>query len=299
VLDGDVENSTHTQEFMKKFPERFIECFIAEQTMVGAASGLAALGRIAFVSTFSAFFTRAFDQVRVGAGISQLNLKLVGTHSGCSIGEDGPSQMGLEDLAMMRTVPGGVVLSPSDAVSTEMLIEKMVEHQGFCYMRTARAATPILYGDVKFEIGGARILHGLDPQVSQCATVVATGITVPEALRAAEILGEQRISLCVIDAYSIKPLARELILNAARETRNQLITVEDHYSEGGLGDAVAGELSQQGVQVKKLAVMRLPHSGKEKELLAEFAIDAAAIVEAVHAQLAQATLSESKRLPAA
>jgi transketolase len=286
VLDGDVENSTYTDSFSKENPERFLECYIAEQTIVGAASGLAALGRIPIASTFAAFFARAFDQIRMAGGLSQLNIKLVGTHCGVSIGEDGPSQMGLEDMAMMRTIPEGVVLCPSDAISTERLVERMVEHPGFCYMRTARPATPILYSveEVeKFKIGGAHVLRqGKADRV----TVVATGVTVFEALSAADALAREGISIAVIDAYSIKPLARELILACARRSDDRVITVEDHYVEGGLGDAVAGELSVEGIRVRKLGVRELPHSGTEKELLAKYGIDAQAIVLAAREELA-------------
>ena len=283
VLDGDVENSTYTDSFGAQFPDRFIECFIAEQTMVGAASGLAALGSVPFVSTFAAFFSRAYDQIRMAAGVSQLNIKLVGTHAGCSIGEDGASQMGLEDIALMRSVAGSVVLSPSDAYCAERLIEEMLDHKGFCYMRTARPATPLLYGpNDTFEIGGARILR---QSASDVATVIATGVTVYEALSAADTLAKDGLEICVVDAYSIKPLAEDLILDSARKTRLQVITVEDHYVEGGLGDTVAGQLSAKGLQVHKLAVRELPHSGLEKELLAKYKIDAQAIITAVRDQI--------------
>jgi transketolase len=283
ALDGDVENSTHTQEFGDKFPERFVECFIAEQTIVGAAAGLASQGKIPFASTFAAFFTRAFDQIRMSA-VSFSNIKLVGTHCGVSIGEDGPSQMGLEDIAMMRTVAGSRVLHPCDAISTERLMEKMVETRGMMYLRTARPETPIIYDlDEKFEIGGAKILKQSD---SDAITVVACGVTVFEALKAYEVLQKDGISIRVIDAYSIKPLARELILSSALKTDMQLITVEDHFEEGGLGDAVAGELSSEGVRVHKLAVNEVPHSGKEAELLTKYKIDSLAIIELVR-QLAK------------
>ncbi|MDR3607036.1 MAG: transketolase [Oligoflexia bacterium] len=288
TLDGDVGNSTHSREFLKRFPDRFFECYIAEQTMVGAASGLAALGRVPFVSTFAAFFSRAYDQIRMSCGISQLNIKLVGSHAGVSIGEDGPSQMGLEDIAIMRAVPGSVVLSPSDATATERLIEIMLEHRGFCYLRTTRTPTPLLYGpEEDFEIGGARILRRLDTALSpgDCVTVVATGVVVFEAVKASDLLASEGISVGVIDAYSIKPLARDLILREAQRTQESLITVEDHYLEGGLGDAVASELSLERIRVDRLAVKSLPGSGKGKELMARHKIDAHAIVQAVYAHL--------------
>jgi transketolase len=278
ALDGDTKNSTFSEKFYKKFPERFTECFIAEQNMVGVATGFGARGKVPFASTFACFLTRAFDQIRV-AGISTTNLKLAGSHVGVSIGEDGPSQMGLEDLAMMRAVAGSVVLYPSDAVSAEKLVEQMVSHKGVAYLRTSRPKSPLLYGnEVQFPIGGAKVLRQSD---SDKVTVVAAGITVHEALKAADTLKGEGINIGVIDAYSVKPLAREMILAAARKTGNRVITVEDHYAEGGLGDAVAGELSVEGIQVHKLAVRELPHSGKPEELVARYGIDAGAIVKKV------------------
>jgi transketolase len=278
VLDGDVENSTHTLDFGKKFAERFVECYIAEQTMVGVGAGLASQGKIPVASTFAAFFTRAYDQIRMAA-VSFSNLKLCGTHCGVSIGEDGPSQMGLEDIAMMRAIPGSTVLHPCDAMSTERLVEKMIDTRGMMYLRTARPETPMIYDiNEEFEIGGAKILRQSD---GDQITVIAAGVTVFEALKAYESLQKEGISIRVIDSYSIKPLARELILSAARDTDMQAITVEDHYMAGGLGDAVASELSCEGVHVYKLAVDEVPHSGKEAELLAKYKIDAQAIVAQV------------------
>ena len=280
ALDGDVENSTYTEEFGKKFPERFVECFIAEQNMVDVALGLGAMGEIPFASTFAAFFTRAYDQIRMGS-ISLANLKLVGTHCGVSIGEDGPSQMGLEDIAMMRAIQESVVLSPCDAYSTERLVERMAETRGLQYLRAMRPETPVIYGPGdSFEFGGARVLRSAP---NDRATVVATGVTVFEALEAYERLKKDGVLISVIDAYSIKPLARDVIEAEARKTGGFVITVEDHFAEGGLGDAVAGELSESGVHVHKLAVRGVPHSGKKAELLAKFGIDAAAIVRAVRA----------------
>jgi transketolase len=278
VLDGDVENSTHTLDFGKKFPERFVECFIAEQTIAGASVGLASQGKIPVASTFAAFFTRAYDQIRMAA-VSFSNMKLCGTHCGVSIGEDGPSQMGLEDISMMRSVAGSIVLHPCDAISTERLVEKMIATRGMVYLRTARPETPIIYDlNEKFEIGGAKVLKQSD---GDQVTIVAAGVTVFEALKAYETLQKEGISVRVIDAYSIKPLARDLILASARDTDMLVITVEDHFIEGGLGDAVAGELSSEGVRVHKLAVSEVPHSGKEMELLAKYKIDSKAIIEKV------------------
>ena len=276
ALDGDTKNSTFADKFFKKFPERSTECFIAEQNMVSVATGLGTRGKVPFASTFAAFFTRAYDQIRV-AGISQSNLKLVGSHVGVSIGEDGPSQMALEDLAMMRAIVGSTVLYPSDAVSTEKLLEQMALGKGVYFLRTSRPKTPVIYGnDEKFPIGGAKVLREGDK-----VTIVSAGVTLFEALKAADTLKADGIKVTVIDAYSIKPLGKDVILAAAKKTGNTVITVEDHYSEGGLGDAVAGELSAEGVKVHKLAVVGIPRSGKAEELLAHFGIDAAAIVKKV------------------
>lgn len=278
ALDGDTKNSTYSEKFLKKFPERFTECFIAEQNMVGVATGFAVRGKVPFASTFATFFTRAFDQTRV-AGISQANVKLVGSHVGVSIGEDGPSQMGLEDLAMMRAVAGSTVLYPSDAVSAEKLMDQMTAHHGVCFLRTSRPKTPVLYkNDDTFPIGGAKVLRqGQGDRV----TVVAAGVTLYEALKAADALKNEGVGITVIDAYSIKPLAKDAILAAAQKTGNLVLTVEDHYAQGGLGDAVAGELSAEGVKVHKLAVFELPRSGKPEELLAKYGIDSHAIIQKV------------------
>jgi transketolase len=276
ALDGDTKNSTFADKFFKKFPERSTECYIAEQNMVSVATGFGARGKVPFASTFATFFTRAYDQIRV-AGISQANLKLVGSHVGVSIGEDGPSQMALEDLAMMRAVVGSTVLYPSDAVCTEKLLEQMALAKGVCFLRTSRPKTPVIYGnDEKFPIGGAKVLREGDK-----VTIVSAGVTLFEALKAADTLKADGINVTVIDAYSIKPLGKDVILAAAKKTGNTVITVEDHYAEGGLGDAVAGELSVEGIKVHKLAVVGMPHSGKAEELLAKFGIDAAGIVKKV------------------
>ncbi len=276
AMDGDTKNSTYSEKFFKKFPDRFTECFIAEQNLVGVAAGFGARGKVPFASTFATFFTRAADQIRV-AGISQANLKLAGSHVGVSIGEDGPTQMALEDMALMRAVVGSVVLYPSDAVSTEKLVEQMALTKGICFLRTSRPKTPVIYGnDEQFPIGGAKVLRE-----GAKATIVSAGVTLFEALKAADQLKAEGITVTVIDAYSVKPLAKDVILAAAKKTGNTVITVEDHYSEGGLGDAVAGELSVNGIKVHKLAVNGLPRSGKAEELLAHFGIDAAAIVKKV------------------
>lgn len=280
AMDGDTKNSTCSDRFFKKFPERFTECFIAEQNMVGVATGFAARNKVPFVSTFATFFSRALDQIRV-AGISHANLKLVGSHVGVSIGEDGPSQMGLEDIAMMRAIAGSIVLYPSDAVCAEKLVEQMAMTRGICFLRTSRPKTPVIYNnDEPFPIGGAKVLR---QSPKDKVTIVAAGVTLFEALKAADTLKNEGIGVTVIDAYSVKPLAKDVIKAAAQKTHNTVITVEDHYPEGGLGDAVAGELSSDGIKVHKLAVTGLPRSGKAEELLAKFGIDAAAIVNQVKA----------------
>lgn len=278
ALDGDTKNSTFSERFLKKFPDRFFECFIAEQNMVGVAVGLGTRGKVPFASTFATFFTRAHDQIRM-AGHSQANLKLAGSHVGVSIGEDGGSQMGLEDLATMRAVIGSTVLYPSDAVSTEKLVEQMAQARGVAFLRTSRPKTPVIYNnDEQFPIGGAKIVR---QSANDKITVVAAGVTLFEALKAADALAGEGISIAVIDAYSIKPLGKDVIKAAAARTNNLILTVEDHYPEGGLGETVAGELSPDGARVHKLAVTDVPRSGKPEELLARYNIDSAAIVRKI------------------
>jgi transketolase len=276
AMDGDTKNSTYAEKFAKQFPNRFTECFIAEQNLVAVAVGFGTRGHVPFASTFATFFTRAADQIRV-AGISSANLKLVGSHVGVSIGEDGPSQMALEDIALFRAIQGSSVLYPADAVATEKLLEEMAKTRGIQFLRTSRPKTPVIYGnDEKFPIGGAKVLRE-----GTKATIVSAGVTLFEALKAADQLKAEGINVTVIDAYSVKPLAKDVILAAAKKTGHTVITVEDHYPEGGLGDAVAGELSSEGVKVHKLAVNGLPRSGHAAELMAAFGIDAAAIVKKV------------------
>ncbi|HEX7470318.1 MAG TPA: transketolase, partial [Verrucomicrobiae bacterium] len=278
AMDGDTKNSTYAEKFFKKFPTRFTECFIAEQTLVAVAVGFGTRGKVPFASTFACFFARAFDQIRV-AGISMANIKLVGSHVGVSIGEDGPSQMALEDIAMMRAVVGSTVLYPCDAVSTEKLVEQMALKKGICFLRTSRPKTPVIYGnDEQFPIGGAKVVR---QNAGDKVTVVGAGVTLHEALKAADALKSEGIGITVIDAYSVKPLGKDVIKAAAQKTHNTIIVVEDHYSEGGLGDAVAGELSADGFKVHKLAVTSLPHSGKAEQLLAKYGIDAAGIAKKV------------------
>ncbi|MDB6019098.1 MAG: tktA [Pedosphaera sp.] len=278
ALDGDTKNSTFSDKFYKKFPERFTECYIAEQNMVGVATGFGTRGKVPFASTFACFFTRAFDQIRL-AGISGANVKLVGSHVGVSIGEDGTSQMALEDLAMMRAVEGSVVLYPSDAVCAEKLMDQMAQQKGVAFLRTSRPKTPVIYkNEEEFPIGGAKVQR---QAAGDKVTVVGAGVTLFEAIKAADALAKDGIGITVIDAYSIKPLGKDVIKAAAQKTNNLVITVEDHYPEGGLGDAVAGELSVDGIRVHKLAIRELPHSGKPEELMAKYGIDAAAIAQKV------------------
>ncbi len=282
AMDGDTKNSTYSDKFLKKFPDRFVECFIAEQNMVGVAMGFGARGKVPFVSTFAAFFTRAHDQIRM-AGHSMANLKLAGSHVGASIGEDGGSQMGLEDIATMRAMAGSVVLYPSDAVCAERLMEQMAQTRGVAFLRTSRPKTPVIYdNDESFPIGGAKVLR---QSASDKVTVVGAGITLFEALKAADELAKAGINITVIDAYSIKPLAKDVLRGAAQKTNNLVLTVEDHYPEGGLGDAVAGELSADGIRVHKLAVFEEPRSGKPEELIAKYGIDAAAITKKVRSMI--------------
>ncbi|WP_455379020.1 transketolase [Petrachloros mirabilis] len=277
-LDADVKNSTYTDKFAKKFPGRFFENFIAEQNMLGAAAGLAACGKIPFAATFAAFFTRAYDFIRMAA-ISQSNIKLVGTHVGVSIGEDGPSQMGLEDIAMMAAQPGVTVLYPSDATSTYRLVEAAAKHKGMVYLRAGRPKSPILYGpDEQFQIGGSKIVRRSE---NDAITIVAAGVTLFEALKAHDQLKAAGIAVRVIDLYSIVPIDRATLLDSARATHGRILTVEDHYSHGGLGDAVLSAVGPEGMRVHKLAVRAIPHSGKPDELIDHFGIGARSIVETV------------------
>ncbi|HEV8716744.1 MAG TPA: transketolase [Candidatus Binatia bacterium] len=278
ALDGDTKNSTFAEKFMAAHPQRYFESYIAEQNMVGAAVGLATCSKIPFVSTFAAFLTRAFDHIRMAA-ISGVSIKYVGSHCGVSIGEDGPSQMGLEDLAMMRAVPHSTVLYPSDAVSAERLVAAAAALKGTTYIRTSRPATPVLYANTEeFPIGGSKVLRSSD---SDRLTIVAAGVTLHEALSAYETLKATGINVRVIDAYSVKPIDTQGILRAAAQTRNTVLVVEDHYYDGGLGDAVLNAVAAHGVRVHKMAVTDVPRSGKPEELLDAYGISARRIVEQV------------------
>lgn len=278
ALDADVKNSTFSDRFEKLFPERFYQMFIAEQVMVGAAMGLAARGAIPFPSSFACFLYRAADFVRM-AGVSFSNVKLAGSHVGVSIGEDGPSQMALEDLGMFRAVPGSTVLYPCDGVSGERMVALAAATEGLCYIRTSRPKTPVIYAaDETFAVGGSKTLRSSDSDV---ATVVGAGVTVFEALRAYDTLKAEGIAIRVIDAYSVKPIDRAALIAAAKATKGRLITVEDHYAQGGLGDAVAEAVASEGFVVERLAVREIPRSGQPDELLERYGISAKSIVEAV------------------
>lgn len=278
ALDGDTKNSTYAEQFMDLHPDRYFEMFIAEQNLVGAGIGLAKRGKIPFVSTFAAFLSRAYDQIRMSA-ISQANIKYAGSHCGVSIGEDGPSQMGLEDIAMFRAIPEAVVLYPSDAVSAERLVAEAAAHEGIVYLRTSRPKTPILYDtDEKFPIGRCKVIR---KSSEDTVTVVAGGVTVHEALKAYQMLAAEGITIRVIDLYSVKPVDAEALKAAAADTNKTLITVEDHYPEGGLGDAVLDAVATEDIRVHKLAVTGIPRSGKPEELLAHHGISANAIAQKV------------------
>ncbi len=278
ALDGDTKNSTYAEQFMQLHPGRFFEMFIAEQNLVGAGIGLAKRGKIPFVSTFAAFLARAYDHIRMSA-ISQANIKYAGSHCGVSIGEDGPSQMGLEDIAMFRAIPDSVVLYPSDAVAAERLVAEAAAYEGIVYIRTSRPKTAILYDvDDKFPIGGSKVVK---KSAADSVTVVTAGVTLHEALKAHEILAADGISIRIIDLYSVKPIDSETLIASAAETNNTVITVEDHYPEGGLGDAVLDAVATHGVHVHKLAVVGIPRSGKPDELLEHHGISTNAIVQKV------------------
>lgn len=276
-LDGEVKNSTRSAEFERAFPERFTQCFIAEQNMVGMALGMSAVGKVPFVSSFASFLTRAGDQIRM-AGISRANVKFCGSHAGVSIGEDGPSQMGLEDLALFRAVPGSMVFHPADAVCMEHAVRLAAEAEGIVYLRALRPKVPVLYdASHPFRPGKGIVVRSSGEDQ---ATVVACGITVHEALAAAELLSDEQLSVRVIDCWSIKPIDRELLLEAVEQT-GVILTVEDHYPEGGLGEAVAGALAGATWQGRHLAVSGVPRSGSSRELLARSGIDREAIAAAL------------------
>ncbi len=286
VLDGEVGNSTYTDDVQAVAPERFIELYIAEQCMLGVQTGLQALGKTAFAATFGAFVSRAADFVRMGA-ISRADLRISGSHAGVSIGEDGPSQMALEDLALFRAVHGSTVLYPADGNATVKLVTTMCDLEGISYLRTTREATPPLYNpDEAFPIGGSKTLRWSDGDV---ATLVGAGITLHEALAAADALADQGIHVRVIDAYSVKPIDADTLRDALEET-GLLVVAEDHRIEGGIGDAVLDALAATGPlsgRVVKLAVTEMPGSGTPTELRAWTGIDAGSIAASVREELAR------------
>jgi transketolase len=287
ALDGEVSNSTFAELFAKAHPERYFEMYIAEQQMIAAAVGLQVLGWRPYASTFAAFLSRAYDFVRMAA-VSRARLCLSGSHAGVSIGEDGPSQMGLEDIAALRAIHGSVVLHPCDGNQTAKLVAAMADHHGIAYIRTLRPATEVIYSaDEEFEIGGSRVVRSSD---EDDVAIVAAGITVREALEAADRLAGEGVSARVIDLYSIKPADAETLASAAEATGGRIVTVEDHWAEGGLGDAVLAALadSEEPPRVVKLAVREMPGSGKPDELLAEAGIDAESIAAAAR-RLVQAS----------
>ncbi|XP_046636672.1 transketolase-like [Daphnia pulicaria] len=279
ALDGDTKNSTYSDRIKKVSAERYIECFIAEQNLVGVAIGAGCRNRtIPYVSTFAAFFTRAFDQLRMGA-ISQTNITCVGSHAGVSIGEDGPSQMALEDLAMFRSIPGSTVFYPSDAVSCERAAELAGKTKGICFIRTSRPNTAVIYENEQvFSAGKGHVVRSHD---QDDLVIVGAGVTLHEALKASDMLMEAGIKAAVIDPFTIKPIDHDLLLKEATRCNGRVLTVEDHYPEGGLGEAVASTLAEQrNIIVKILAVREVPRSGPPEVLLEHFGIGAKAIAEA-------------------
>jgi transketolase len=279
VLDGEVGNSTHAEEFANKYPERYFEMFIAEQQLVAAAVGMSVRGYVPFAATFAAFFTRAYDFIRMSA-ISQANIRLSGSHAGTEIGADGPSQMALEDLAMMRAVHGSTVLYPSDATSAAALVQAMAEHSGVVYMRTTRGAYPVLYGpDEQFPVGGSKVVRSSpDDQV----TLIGAGVTLHNCLAAADQLAKDGIGVRVLDLYSVKPIDTPALLAAAAATGDRIVVVEDHYPQGGIGGAVLEAFSDAGhpIAIAHLAVQGLPTSGTPAELMDAAGISANHIVTA-------------------
>lgn len=277
VLDAEVSNSTHTDLVKTYAPQHFFEMFVAEQNMVGVALGLARRGKIPIVSTFAAFFTRAFDQIRM-AGQAQAHIIYSGSYVGVSVGKDGGSQMGLEDIAMFRAVLGSTVLYPADAVVARKMMQLAVDQKGSVYVRSTREPTPIIYSpQEEFTIGGSKVLKNSD---NDQVTIISAGITVHEALKAYEQLNNEGINVRIIDLYSIKPVDQKTLELASQQTK-ALIVVEDHYPEGGIADAVRTALSKHPVPVISLAVRKMPHSGKPAELLRYAGIDSSAIIQAV------------------
>jgi transketolase len=287
AMDGEVSNSTFADEFAAKYPERYFEMFIAEQQLVAAAVGFSVRGYRPFASTFAAFFTRAYDFIRMAA-ISQANIRLVGSHAGVEIGADGPSQMALEDLAMLRAVHGSTVLYPCDATSAAALTKEMADREGISYMRTTRGAYPTLYDAAEtFPVGGSKVLRSADDDQ---VTLIGAGVTLHECLAAADQLAGEGISARVIDLYSVKPIDIATLAAAAAATGDRLVLVEDHHPEGGLGSAVVDALTGEGrteLDIAHLAVRIMPGSGTGEELLNEAGISANHIADAARGLLAK------------
>jgi transketolase len=281
AMDGEVSNSTKSEEFAEAYPERYFEMFIAEQQMLAAAVGMSVRKRVPFASSFAAFLSRAYDFIRMAA-ISRANLRLCGSHAGVSIGEDGPSQMALEDLAMMRAVHGSTVLHPCDANQTARLVAEMADTEGISFLRTLRPSTPVIYApDEKFSIGGSKVLRSSD---QDRVTVVATGITVHNAIEACKKLQEESVAVRLIDAYSIKPIDASTLREAVRTTGGKLVVAEDHWPEGGLGEATLSALAEdgtEGLEFEHLAVNGMPTSGSPQELMDAAGISAEHIASAV------------------
>jgi transketolase len=282
ALDGEVSNSTFSEIFREAHPDRYFECYIAEQQMIATAVGMQVRGWNPFASTFAAFLTRAYDFIRMAA-VSQARMNICGSHAGVSIGEDGPSQMGLEDLAAFRAIKDSTVLYPSDAVCTAQLVALMADlDSGIAYLRTTRGNTAVIYGpDETFEVGGSKVVKSSDDDK---VTIVAAGITLHEALKAADILGGEGIAARVIDLYSVKPIDTDTLVTAARATGGRIMTVEDHWAEGGIGDAVASSLAEAQLDIPlrlvKLAVTAMPGSAKPDECIAAAGLDAESIAGA-------------------
>ena len=286
ALDGEVSNSTYAEEFAKAFPDRYFEMYIAEQQMVAAAVGLHVRKWVPFASTFAAFFSRAYDFVRMAA-ISQANIRLAGSHAGVSIGEDGPSQMALEDLASFRAVHGSTVLYPSDANQTAKLVAAMADLDGISFIRTTRGATPVIYSpDEEFPVGGAKVVREGDD-----VTLVGAGITLHEALEAADALAEEGVSAQVLDLYSLKPVDADVLRDAVEATGRRVVVAEDHWPEGGLGETVLSALAGEELAFEHLAVREMPGSGKPDELLAAAGIDADAIAAAARKLVSAQTVA--------
>lgn len=277
ALDAEVSNSTFAGKVKHVRPEQFIECYIAEQNMIGVAVGLSKKGFVPFCSTFGAFLTRAHDQIRMAA-LSSTDITLCGSHAGVSIGEDGASQMALEDIGMMRSLPNSIVLYPSDAVSCFSLTKECLKLEGIKYVRTTRGKTPIIYSsNEKFPIGEFKALYG---SAKDKVTLVGAGITLHECLKAAAILKKKKISVAVVDLYCVKPFDSKKFILFVKKHGSKIVVAEDHYAEGGIGEMLSSELNGSGILIERLAVREKPHSGKPEELLAKYGIDAKAIVRA-------------------